>query len=79
VGLGFLVRVAPTLRVATHVSVGLDLQFQYLRAVTGTLSQAYYADDPFIAGDQTAAQISDADFTFRMLRARGMAFVEARF
>lgn len=78
-GLGFMFRATPMLRVATNMYLGLDLQLQYLHAVTGKLSQRYYEDDPFLGGDQTGASIPDTDFTYRYLRGRFLAVAEIRF
>ncbi len=54
--------------------LGLDLQFFVLTSTSGTLSQKYYADDPYIAGDQTMEKIPDASFGYTVLRGRFLAF-----
>jgi len=78
-GLGFALNLAPSYRVTESFHVGLNAQLQYLHAVTGMLSQQYYADDPFIDGDQTRTTIPDSDFSFAYLRATILAFGELRF
>lgn len=78
-GLGVALSAAPALRVGKTVHLGLSMQLQFLRAVTGALQQRYYADDPYIDGDQTQLAIPEVDFSFTLLRASLLAFAEARF
>ncbi|MBI2394675.1 MAG: hypothetical protein HYV09_34220 [Deltaproteobacteria bacterium] len=78
-GLGFALSGGPALRVGKSMHLGLSLQLQYLRAVSGSLKQRYYADDPYLDGDQTQLAIPEVDFSFTLLRATLLAFAEARF
>jgi hypothetical protein len=78
-GIGIALSAAPMMRVAHGVHLGLDAQVQYLTSVSGTLSQHYYADDPFLPGDQTTLSIPDADFGFHAVRGRLMLFGQAEF
>jgi len=61
------------------VSVGLGLEVQYARTLTGTIEQEYYSDDPGFAGDQTQQEIPDSDYYAQVLRVAGGGFLKIIF
>jgi len=59
--------------------LGTSLFLEYLHSLSGTLEQAYYADDPSIPGDQSNLQIPDGDFKVKSLLYGVLAILEATF
>jgi len=82
-GLGTSLSLAPrwsiALTAALRLALGVVFEVQYLNGFAGTLEQDYYADDPYLPGDETALDLPDVDFYLESLRFTLQAVVELRF